>query len=236
MSSAEQYIKTEHPVIDSDPHFNRVVGYMRTSDLATWGAATAAAPAILLGLAFAGNTIPDEPHAGYAPTRGRNSRRAEENQSGFGMDKHGNGYLTSAWVTVPALDRLILPHICNTHVVVAHRLERLRPGAGPKGINLALKVATGLGFMGGFLLAYQNSSLRFWGWSENAREQEMNRDEMAKRVAAGLPVYGEPTMDEASQAAAARNSKYAAIKFSAIPWFNTTNHKYHLSESTPSDK
>ncbi|KAG0319150.1 hypothetical protein BGZ99_005260 [Dissophora globulifera] len=164
MSSAEQYIKTEHPVIDSDPHFNRVVGYMRASDLATWGAATAAAPAILLGL------------------------------------------------------------------------ERLRPGAGPKGINLALKVATGLGFMGGFLLAYQNSSLRFWGWSENAREQEMNRDEMAKRVAAGLPVYGEPTMDEASQAAAARNSKYAAIKFSAIPWFNTTNHKYHLSESTPNDK
>jgi hypothetical protein len=36
---------------------------------------------------------------------------------------------------------------------------------------------------------------------------------MDARAAAGLPAYGEPTMDEAAQAAAARNSKYSALKF-----------------------
>ncbi|KAF9360286.1 hypothetical protein BGX26_009969 [Mortierella sp. AD094] len=160
MSSAEQYIRTEYPVIDSDPHFSRVVRYMRGSDIAAWGGLTVGGPAVLLAL------------------------------------------------------------------------ERVRPAAGPKGINFALGVATALGFMGGFLFSYQKSSLRFWGWDENARELAKNREEMNARVAAGLPAYGEPTMDEAAQAAAARNSKYAALKFSAIPWFNTTNHKYHLSDTT----
>ncbi|KAF9570556.1 hypothetical protein EC968_001675 [Mortierella alpina] len=162
MSSAEQYVRTEFPVIDSDPHFNRVVRYMRGSDYAAWGGLTVGAPAVLLAL------------------------------------------------------------------------ERVRPAAGPKGINVALGVAAAVGFMGGFLYSYQKSSLRFWGWEENAREQALNRTEMDARAAAGLPAYGEPTMDEANQAASARNSKYAATKFSAIPWFNTTNHKYHLAENTNS--
>ncbi|KAF9930862.1 hypothetical protein FBU30_011151 [Linnemannia zychae] len=161
MSSAEQYIRTEHPVIDSDPHFTRVIRYMRGSDLVAWGGLTAATPAALLAL------------------------------------------------------------------------ERIRPAAGPKGINFALGLATAMGFMGGFLYSYQKSSLRFWGWEENAREQAMNRKELDARAAARLPAYGEPTMDEAAQGVAARNSKYAAIKFASIPYFNTTNHKYHLSELTP---
>ncbi|KAF8939122.1 NADH-ubiquinone oxidoreductase complex I, 21 kDa subunit-domain-containing protein [Dissophora ornata] len=160
MSSAEQFVRTEYPVIDSDPHFTRVVSYMRGADLAAWGGLTASGPAIMLAL------------------------------------------------------------------------ERIRPAAGPKGINFALGVATAMGFMGGFLFSYQKSSLRFWGWEENAREQAKNRVEMDARAAAGLPAYGEPTMDEAAQATAARNSKYAAVKFSAIPWFNTTNHKYHVSDTT----
>ncbi|KAF9541717.1 hypothetical protein EC957_002736 [Mortierella hygrophila] len=92
-------------------------------------------------------------------------------------------------------------------------MKRVRPAAGPKGINVALGVATAMGFMGGFLYSYQKSSLRFWGWEENVREQAMNRKEMDARAAAGLPAYGEPTMDEAAQAAAARNSKFAALKF-----------------------
>ncbi|KAF9276291.1 hypothetical protein BGZ68_010128 [Mortierella alpina] len=162
MSSAEQYVRTEFPVIDSDPHFSRVVRYMRGSDYAAWGGLTVGGPAVLLAL------------------------------------------------------------------------ERVRPAAGPKGINVALGVAAAMGFMGGFLYSYQKSSLRFWGWEENAREQALNRTEMEARAAAGLPAYGEPTMDEAAQAASARNSKYAATKFSAIPWFNTTNHKYHLAENTNS--
>ncbi|KAG0256363.1 hypothetical protein BG011_004593 [Mortierella polycephala] len=160
MSSAERFIRTEHPVIDADPHFTRVVRYMRTSDYAAWGGLTLGGPAILLAF------------------------------------------------------------------------ERVRPGAGPKGINVALTVGAAIGFMGGFLYSYQKSSLRFLGWEENAREQAMNRSEMDARAAAGLPAYGEPTMDEANQASAARNSKYSILKFSAVPWFNTTNHKYHLAENT----
>ena len=37
--------------------------------------------------------------------------------------------------------------------------------------------------------------VRFWGWEENARELAKNREEMNARAAAGLPAYGEPTMD-----------------------------------------
>ncbi|KAG0223305.1 NADH-ubiquinone oxidoreductase complex I, 21 kDa subunit-domain-containing protein [Mortierella sp. GBAus27b] len=155
MSSAEQYVRTEHPVIDSDPHFTRVVRYMRGSDLVAWGGLTAAAPATLLAF------------------------------------------------------------------------ERIRPGAGPKGINFALGLVTAFGFMGGFLFSYQKSSLRFWGWEENAREVVKDREEMAARAAAGLPAYGQPSMRDEDQAASARLSKYSALKFSAIPWFNTTNHPYH---------
>ena len=45
----------------------------------------------------------------------------------------------------------------------------------------------------------------------------MNQEEMSARAAAGLPAYGEPTMDETAQAAAARNSKFAALKFGTSP-------------------
>ncbi|KAG0222088.1 hypothetical protein BGW42_003992 [Actinomortierella wolfii] len=155
MSSVEQNVKTEYPLIDADPHFTRVVSYMRGSDIAAWGALTAAAPATLLAM------------------------------------------------------------------------EKIRPAAGPRGISFALGLAGAFGFMGGFLYAYQKSSLRFWGWEENAREVAKDREEMQARIAKGLPLYGEPTMDEAAQASAARNSKYAATKFASIPWFNTTNHKFH---------
>jgi hypothetical protein len=34
----------------------------------------------------------------------------------------------------------------------------------------ALRLATFLGVAGGFLLAYQRSTKRFWGWSENVRQ------------------------------------------------------------------
>ena len=50
MSSAEQYVRTEFPVIDSDPHFARVVRYMRGSDYVAWGGLTVGGPAVLLAL------------------------------------------------------------------------------------------------------------------------------------------------------------------------------------------
>lgn len=33
-----------YPLIDADPHFTRVLGYMRGSDYATWAGAAAAGP------------------------------------------------------------------------------------------------------------------------------------------------------------------------------------------------
>jgi hypothetical protein len=41
---------TPYPVIDTDPHFTRVVRYFRPSDYAAWAAGTAAAPALLYGM------------------------------------------------------------------------------------------------------------------------------------------------------------------------------------------
>jgi hypothetical protein len=46
-----------YPVIDTDPHFSRVVRYMRPSDYAAWAAGTAAAPGLLLAM---GKIIPRE--------------------------------------------------------------------------------------------------------------------------------------------------------------------------------
>jgi hypothetical protein len=36
-----------YPLIDADPHFGRVVRYMRPSDYAVWAGAAAAGPAVL---------------------------------------------------------------------------------------------------------------------------------------------------------------------------------------------
>jgi hypothetical protein len=41
---------TPYPVIDTDPQFFRVIRYMRPTDYAAWGAATIAAPAMLVGM------------------------------------------------------------------------------------------------------------------------------------------------------------------------------------------
>ncbi|ODV63542.1 uncharacterized protein ASCRUDRAFT_67634 [Ascoidea rubescens DSM 1968] len=45
---SELQASREHPLIDSDPSFRRVVTYMRPSDYGVWAAATAAFPAIFI--------------------------------------------------------------------------------------------------------------------------------------------------------------------------------------------
>ncbi|KAI8068241.1 NADH-ubiquinone oxidoreductase complex I, 21 kDa subunit-domain-containing protein [Gongronella butleri] len=143
----------EYPVIDTDPHFFRVVRYFRGTDYATVAAGTAAAPALLLA-----------------------------------MEK-----------------------------------------ANPVGRNLRspLRLATFVGAVGGFLLAYQNSSLRFWGWTENEREVVKDKQEMEQRLKDGKPLYGDSMMPQHVQDESARNSRFAQLKFSAIPWFNLANHNNH---------
>lgn len=67
-------------------------------------------------------------------------------------------------------------------------------------------------------------TVRFWGWTENAREVEMDMKEMVEKVKKGEPLYGESTMTPYMQGVAARNSRYSQLFLHAIPWFNFVNH------------
>ncbi|KAI8083149.1 NADH-ubiquinone oxidoreductase complex I, 21 kDa subunit-domain-containing protein [Halteromyces radiatus] len=145
----------EYPVIDTDPHFSRVVRYFRTSDYAAWAAGTAAAPGLLLAM------------------------------------------------------------------------EKVNPAGPARNLRLPLRLATIVGAFGGFLYAYQNSSLRFWGWTENAREVAKDQEEMQQRLKEGKSLYGDSFMPEHVQNESSRNSRFAQLKFSAYPWFNFANHNNH---------
>ncbi|KZS94607.1 hypothetical protein SISNIDRAFT_453554 [Sistotremastrum niveocremeum HHB9708] len=108
-------------------------------------------------------------------------------------------------------------------------------------LRVPLRICTALGFVGGFLFAYQRSSLRFWGWTENKREYDRDLAELTQRAKEGKPLYGESNDPAFVQAAAHRNSLFSQIKFGAIPWFNLSNHPYHGTDpakygvkSTPS--
>ncbi|KAJ7089719.1 NADH-ubiquinone oxidoreductase complex I, 21 kDa subunit-domain-containing protein [Mycena belliarum] len=84
-----------------------------------------------------------------------------------------------------------------------------------------------LGFGAGFLIAYQRSSMRFWGWTENAREEARDLEELTQRAREGKPLYGESSQPAWVQAAAHRNSQYSQLKFSLFPMLNLVNHPYH---------
>ncbi|KAK9895298.1 NUXm, NADH-ubiquinone oxidoreductase [Cystobasidium minutum MCA 4210] len=101
-----------------------------------------------------------------------------------------------------------------------------------KGITPALKLCTFLGFCGGFLLAYQRSSFRFWGWEENAREEKKDMEELSALAAQGKPVYGHSDLPEYIQGVAHRNSVWSQLKFAALPWFNLVNHNNHGVDTT----
>jgi len=51
----DKVVQSPYPLIDADPHFSRVVRYMRPSDYAVWAGATAAFPSALY---FWGNIPP----------------------------------------------------------------------------------------------------------------------------------------------------------------------------------
>lgn len=97
-------------------------------------------------------------------------------------------------------------------------------------IKVPLKLGGLLGFLGGFMFAYQRSSsechcrespeiceflcaVRFWGWSENKREAEMDLQELRERAAQGLPLYGSSPQPDWVQQAANRNSQWSQLKF-----------------------
>ncbi|GAA5922520.1 hypothetical protein JCM21900_004636 [Sporobolomyces salmonicolor] len=98
---------------------------------------------------------------------------------------------------------------------------------GRAGLRPTLRLATWLGFAGGFLLAYQTSSLRLWGWTENSIEQARDQAEMSALAKAGKPLYGETDLPEYIQGVAHRNSMWSQLKFGVLPWFNVVNHPHH---------
>ena len=51
----DKVVESPYPLIDADPHFSRVLRYMRPSDYAVWAGATAAFPSALY---FWGNIPP----------------------------------------------------------------------------------------------------------------------------------------------------------------------------------
>jgi len=154
----QKVVSTPYKLIDADPHAFRVVSYMRPSDYAVWGGATAAAPATM--------------------------------------------YLWD----------LAEPSKAN--------------------LKVPLRVAGVFGFVGGFLLAYQRSSFRFWGWTENEREAARDLAELRARAQNGLPLYGESDQPEWVQHAAYSNSAWSQLKFQTFPMFNLVNHKHHGTDES----
>ena len=69
--------------------------------------------------------------------------------------------------------------------------------------------------------------VRFWGWTENAREVEMDMKEMIQKVKEKKPLYGESELTPYMQGVAARNSRYSQLAFGVMPWFNFANHNQH---------
>nr|POE89765.1 nadh-ubiquinone oxidoreductase 20.9 kda subunit [Quercus suber] len=149
-------LTTDYPLIDSDPHFKRVVSYARASDY-IWGLTTA--PLIPAGL---------------------------------------------------------------------YVMERVSPSeVAPRHFASVMRLCGTLGVFGGFFMFYTRSINRFYGFSENRREVEMDMREMTDRVKAGLPLYGASSMTEYMQGVASRQSRYSGVWLANVPWFNFVNHAQH---------
>ncbi|KAI9861918.1 MAG: hypothetical protein M1813_004986 [Trichoglossum hirsutum] len=149
-------IRTDYPLIDSDPHFKRVVRYARPSDYAT-GATTAAAGPALLFL-----------------------------------------------------------------------MERIAPSyVGRGGFAPIMRLCSAVGISAGFLIFYQSSTLRFYGFKENKREVDMDMREMVDKIKRGESPYGTSTLTPYMQGVASRNSRYSGLFLHVLPWFNIVNHDQH---------
>lgn len=90
--------------------------------------------------------------------------------------------------------------------------------------------ATGLiGLTAGFIMAYNRSSKRFWGVSENKREVEMDRFQIKSLLAKGQNPYGneDSTLTPYLQDVSSRYSRNSQLLLGVIPWFNFVKHPYH---------
>ena len=69
--------------------------------------------------------------------------------------------------------------------------------------------------------------VRFYGFTENSREVDMDMREMVGKVKRGEPLYGESTMSPYMQGVSARNSRYSGLFLHVIPYWNFVNHNNH---------
>ena len=106
--------------------------------------------------------------------------------------------------------------------------ERVSPSEVSKpGFASVMRLSGALSLTAGFLLFYSRSINRFYGFSENRREIEMDMREMTDKVKRGEPLYGVSTMTEYMQGVASRQSRYSGVFLHVMPWFNFVNHNQH---------
>ncbi|KAM0096984.1 hypothetical protein ACP6JE_008509 [Aspergillus fumigatus] len=117
-------------------------------------------------------------------------------------------------------------------------MERVSPShVGRGGFAPVMRLATAIGLIGEILqyvnalkplVACINPSIdRFYGFTENAREVEMDMREMVDKVKKGEPLYGTSQVSSYLQGVAARNSRYSQLFIHVLPWFNIVNHDQH---------
>lgn len=61
--------------------------------------------------------------------------------------------------------------------------------------------------------------VRFWGWTENAREYQKDLEELTQRAKEGKPLYGESPQAPWVQGNAYRNSVFSQLKLSTFPMY-----------------
>ncbi|KAI4186513.1 MAG: hypothetical protein L6R41_003430 [Letrouitia leprolyta] len=79
----------------------------------------------------------------------------------------------------------------------------------------------------GAVTAAAGPCVRFYGFTENQRERDMDMREMVDKVKKNEPLYGKSSLSPHMQGVASRNSRYAGVWLHVIPWFNFVNHEQH---------
>ncbi|RAL13615.1 putative NADH-ubiquinone oxidoreductase 21 kDa subunit [Aspergillus homomorphus CBS 101889] len=125
-------------------------------------------------------------------------------------------------------DYAVASGLAATSPIAFWIMERVSPShVGRGGFSPVMRLATAIGLVGGLHIFYQRSCNRFYGFTENAREVEMDMREMVDKVKKGEPLYGTSQVSPYLQGVAARNSRYSQLFSHVLPWFNIVNHDQH---------
>ena len=126
--------------------------------------------------------------------------------------------------------------------------ERIAPSmVGKGGFAPIMRLTTAISAGAGFIMFYNRSirkgimpssltkkmlmsrvlcrTVRFYGFSENKREVEMDMREMVDKVKKNEPLYGKSSLSPYLQGVASRNSRYSGVWLHVLPMFNFVNHE-----------